>query len=227
MNHKYELLREILCLNIIKTLYFNLRCFPLKTALHLPVFIYRNVELSMMKGKIEILSYLKFGMVKVGKPEMYSFDRKNNITKWKNEGTLIIHGNIVFGRGCGIRIGKGATLDIGENSSLTGHSDIACFKKITIGKDCLISWDVLIMDTDFHHITDNNGMTLNELKPIVIGDHVWIGCRCTILKGAIIHADNVIAAGTIVTRDIKDTKSVIGGVGGKLAVIKEDVSWKI
>lgn len=227
MKQKYKLLCQILRLNIIKTLYFNIKYFPLKTALHLPVFVYRNVELSMMKGEIIILPSPKFGMVKLGMPEQYSFDRKNNITKWKSEGTLIIHGNIVFGRGCGIRIGKGATLDIGENSSLTGHSDIACFKKITIGQNCLISWDVLIMDTDFHHIADNNGMTLNELKPIVIGDHVWIGCRCTILKGAIIHADNVIAAGTMVTREIKETKSVIGGIGGKLAVIREDVSWKI
>ena len=227
MKQKYELLREILRLNIFKTLYFNLKYFPLKTALRLPVFIFRNVELSMMKGKIEVMSYPKFGMVRIGKPEMYSFDRKSNVTKWKCEGTFVVHGQIVFGRGCGIRIGKEATLEIGQNTCLTGHTDIACFKQITIGGDCLISWDVLIMDTDFHHIKDNNGKYLNEPKPIVIGDHVWIGCRCTVLKGTAIQSDNVIAAGTLVTRDIKDTKSVIGCVGGKLALIKEEVSWSI
>ena len=225
MKQKYELLREFLRLNIFKTLYFNLRYFPLKTALHLPVHIFRNVEISMTKGKI-VLPSPKYGMVKLGKPDKYSFDRKGNITKWKSEGTLIVHGQVIFGRGCGIRIGKEATLEIGQNTCLTGHTDIACFKQITIGRDCLISWDVLIMDTDFHHIKDNNGK-LNEPKPIVIGDHVWIGCRCTVLKGTTIQSDNVIAAGTLVTRNIKDTKSVIGSVGGKLAQIKEEVSWSI
>ena len=104
---------------------------------------------------------------------------------------------------------------------------MACFKRITIGRDCLISWDVLIMDTDFHHIEDINGKTLNDPKPVVIGDHVWCGCRCTILKGTTISSDTIIAAGSLVTHDIEDSNCIIGGYGGNMAVIKNDVIWSI
>lgn len=225
--HRIGLMREIFRLNIIKTLYFNLIYFPFKTALHLPVFIYRNVELNMVQGEIVLLTSPKTGMVKLGKPEHYSFDRKNNVTKWKNEGKFVVHGSIIVGRGCGLRIGKEATLEIGEHSCITGHTDMACFKRITIGRDCLISWDVLIMDTDFHHIEDINGKTLNDPKPVVIGDHVWCGCRCTILKGTTISSDTIIAAGSLVTHDIEDSNCIIGGYGGNMAVIKNDVIWSI
>lgn len=222
-----ELLCEMLRLNIIKTLYFNFHYFPLKTALHLPVFIYRKVELSMTKGEIVLLTPPKLGLVRLGMSEKYSFDRKNNITKWKSEGRFVIHGRIVIGRGCGIRIGKGATFEIGENTCITGHSDIACFKQVTIGRDCLISWDVLIMDTDFHHIEDISGKTINVPKPVVIGDHVWCGCRCTILKGTFIPSDCVIAAGSVLSHNIMKTKSIIGGIGANLTVIKENITWSV
>ena len=45
------------------------------------------------------------------------------------------------------------------------------------------------MDTDFHKVYSikNLEKQLNEPKPIYIGKNVWIGCRCTILKGSSIE----------------------------------------
>lgn len=42
------------------------------------------------------------------------------------------------------------------------------------GNNSIISWDCLILDTDFHRIYKDGNM-INENKPIEIGNHVWIG----------------------------------------------------
>jgi acetyltransferase-like isoleucine patch superfamily enzyme len=52
---------------------------------------------------------------------------------------------------------------------------------------------------------------LNPSAPIVIEDDVWIGARCQILKGVTIGARSVIAAGSVVTKDIP-SDVVAGGV---------------
>lgn len=39
------------------------------------------------------------------------------------------------------------------------------------------------MDTDFHKIKNEDGVQINTNSPVLIGDHVWIGCRALILKG--------------------------------------------
>ena len=60
-------------------------------------------------------------------------------------------------------------------------------------------------------------------KPIKIGNHVWIGQRATVLKGVTIGDGAVIAAGSIVTRDVPP-HSLVGGIPAK--VLKENVEWK-
>jgi len=78
-------------------------------------------------------------------------------------------------------VGKGATLTIGKNFLLTARSEIARFKEITFGDNCLLSWNILFMDTDAHPVYNQTDHIINEDKAIKIGNKVWIGCRCTIL----------------------------------------------
>lgn len=70
----------------------------------------------------------------------------------------------------------------GDHVTITGKSEIVCNKRIDIGNNCLISWDVLFLDDDAHKIYDKDGILINESKAITIEDNVWIGCRNTILK---------------------------------------------
>ena len=80
-----------------------------------------------------------------------------------------------------------------------------------------------IMDTDFHHIYYPDG-TENELaKPVKIGDKVWIGCNCTILKGVTIGDNAVIGANTLVNKDVPPNCLA---VGNPMRIAKEGIDWK-
>lgn len=91
-----------------------------------------------------------------------------------------------------------------------------------------MSCDILVMDTDFHKITELSGnKILNPPAPIIIGDHVWIGCRTTILKGVEIADNAIIAAGATITRSITDKNVIYGGSGKDAGIIRSDVEWKL
>ena len=82
------------------------------------------------------------------------------------------------------------------------------------------------MDTDFHKIYSMNASVENNLvnpeKDIVIGNHVWIGCRSTILKGAVIPDNCVIAAGVTVVRKYEEQNSIYAGN----KILKTHISWQ-
>lgn len=82
------------------------------------------------------------------------------------------------------------------------------------------------MDTDFHHVTNENGDIINSPKPITIGDHVWIGCRNTILKGVYIVSNNIISANSTITKSFQESNCIIGGHGNNAYIIRNGISWK-
>ena len=92
------------------------------------------------------------------------------------------------------------------------------------GNNSIISWDCLILDTDFHRIY-KDGNIINENKLIEIGNHVWIGAKSTIFKGTKIADGSVIGAGSFCTGLLSDEKSIYAGQPAKL--IKKNINWEI
>jgi len=111
-----------------------------------------------------------------------------------------------------------AEIIIGSNTSIGDRTEIHAGKKVTIGEGCNIAWDVCIMDRDYHKF---NSQT-EEIKPVNIGNNVWIGCNSIILKGVTIGEGAVVAAGSVVTKDVAP-RTLVGGNPAK--VIKEDIYW--
>ena len=68
-------------ISLIKTVYFNFKYFPFKVACKVPVIIFERTDLTKAKGVVNIISSPRLGMIKIGKPEGYSLDKKNNRTK--------------------------------------------------------------------------------------------------------------------------------------------------
>ena len=58
-------------------------------------------------------------------------------------------------------------------------------------------------------------------SPIEIGNDVWIGARCQILKGVHIGSRSIIAAGSVVTKDIPDNVVVAGNPARVIKELKE------
>lgn len=111
----------------------------------------------------------------------------------------------------------GAEIVIGDRTYINRRTEIMSKASVTIGKGCAISWDVVITDTDYHEIAGTA-----STKPIVIGDEVWIGCKSTILKGVTIGNGAVIAAGSVVTKDV-EPYTLVAGIPAK--TMKRDVRW--
>ena len=78
------------------------------------------------------------------------------------------------------------------------------------------------MDTDYHKIFNEKNEIINEDKPIRIGNHVWIGCRNTILKGVTIADNNVIAANSTITKSFRSSGCVIGNNN---EILKSNIGW--
>ena len=137
----------------------------------------------------------------------------------------MVKGKAFIGQGTRINVGGQGKLIIGANFCITGDSQILCQECITFGSQCLLSWDILIMDTDWHYIFNDNDKLINPPKPITIGNHVWIGCRNTILKGVSIEDGVIISANSTITRSVSEKNCIIGGHGKTAEIIKRDVNW--
>lgn len=211
-----------LILGFLKTVYINFKCLNFSDAIKLPIFLSHRVSLRSLRGTIAIESPIKTGMIRIGFGNVGIFDKRRSRTLFKNNGKITFKGTANIGHGSKFDIG--GELFIGNNFSITAESSIICSKKIVIDDDCLMSWENLIMDTDFHKIKDQDGNVINEKREISIGKKVWIGCRCTILKGTQIGDGVVVAANSCLHGIVKGENQIVGGRPTK--VLKENISWE-
>lgn len=109
--------------------------------------------------------------------------------------------------------GPRATIEIGDNTFINTGTIITSRRHIKIGKHCHIGNQVIMMDDDFHDVAARDAGSGKE--DIIIGDHVWIATRATILKGVTIGEGAVVAAGAVVTKDVPPF-TLVGGVPAKI-----------
>lgn len=110
---------------------------------------------------------------------------------------------------------------IGDNVSLGEYCHITAIECVKIGNNLLTGRFVTITDNS-HGLTDLESLKLPPLKrPIVskgavtIKDNVWIGDKVTILPDVTIGEGAVIAANSVVTKDVPPY-SVVGGIPAKI-----------
>lgn len=202
-----------------------------------------------LSGWKAFLQYNLFGGKKVRQDEPLRFlPRANTVVSLGKKTVLKLAGDLT----CGVQQCKGSSLEtrisledrakwnvmgnftvyagsfirVLGNGVLTTNSgfinenvQIICGESITIGDSCNIARDVVIRDYDGHLIDAKESIS----SPIRIGNHVWIGQRAMILKGVTIGDGAVIAAGTIVTKDVP-ARTLVAGVPGR--VIRENVDWQ-
>lgn len=124
-----------------------------------------------------------------------------------------------------ITVHAGAHFSLGTHCFVGQGSRIWTRSSVSIGNHVLISHDVDIHDTDSHSLhwklRRNEGVDLFENlddrlsphvkhKPVIIEDDVWIGFKSTILKGVTVGRGAIVAAGSVVTKDVPPFTLVAG-----------------
>ncbi len=210
-------------LSVPKTVCFNLNYFKFRDAIKFPIHIHYRVKLYDMDGSIVLTSKPRFGMISIGFPFISALSEK--ISKWHVTGKVVLGENVYIGTGSVIDVSKEGELYIGNNFCCGGHTTIICSKKIEFGDGCGVSWDTLFLDTDYHKIYSLETETIiNQPKEIILGNKVWIGCKCTFLKGAKIGNECIVGANSFVHKEIEGDNQIVGGNPAR--ILKEKIRWE-
>jgi len=134
---------------------------------------------------------------------------------------VVLGDNVVIGRRAWLDISKytqGGQIFIGDGTQIGRNVVISACKRITIGKNCLISYNVSLMDHDHNVLNPDippleGGIT--EGKEIVIEDECFIGAHSFILKGVRLGKHCVVGANSVVTKSFP-AYSVIAGNPARL-----------
>lgn len=136
--------------------------------------------------------------------------------------------NVVVGRNAWFDISRytrDGRISIGDGTQIGRNAVISACKSISIGKKCLISYNVTLVDHD-HDIFNPEiapieaGIT--EGKEIVIEDECFIGAHSFILKGVRLGKHCVVGANSVVTKSFP-AYSVIAGSPAKLIRMLEEI----
>lgn len=121
----------------------------------------------------------------------------------------------------------GGSITIGSHTKFLGKTHLAVIEgtSITIGQDCLFSSDIQLRTGDSHSVLDLQGRRINGSEDIVIGDHVWVGTKAFLNKGARVAPHSIIGACALVTKAFEEPHCALAGVPAK--VVKRDVDWSI
>lgn len=126
---------------------------------------------------------------------------------------------IKFLRSKGIKIGNNCIVFDPKSASI----DFSRPSLLEIGDKVFLHKGITIMTHDFASYVFIN--KYNEFIPshgkIKIGNNVWFGCNCTVLKGVTIGNNCIIGTGSVVTRNIPDNSVAIGSPAKVICSIDE------
>lgn len=115
-------------------------------------------------------------------------------------------------------------LEVGSDSILVGPV-FMCAERIRIGQRVVISYNVTIVDSDFHPLDpdlrrrdaianapqgDRSQRPPITARPVIVDDDVWIGIGAIVLKGVHIGRGARVMAGSVVTSDVPEGATVAG-----------------
>lgn len=225
---KYLKLRFFLSINWIKTLYFNFKMFPFRTAKKLPVYFYGSIKFSGLKGEIIIDAPIKKGMIGIGQ-KFEKMSRSKGVAELILNGKLVFKGHAHFGKDCFLCIEKNAYCEFGFMGCLGSDVKLVCTEKIIIGKWTGIGYESQIIDSNFHPMKNTEtGEYYKMTGSIHLGDHNAISNRVSIMPNTQTPNHCVIASNSLCNKDYRSMgeQILIGGVPASLIKTNYARDWE-
>ncbi|TCL58126.1 coenzyme F420-reducing hydrogenase beta subunit [Kineothrix alysoides] len=203
----------------VKYLYYNYLCKNIVRKGEAKLIPYKNAIIDLHpSARIYLHGDKNFevGINKLKGSKAETYIRMNRDAVWNS-----YHGGALF---------YNATLEIKENAvfnsgffTANGGSSIIADKKITFGEDVMLGRNVLVYDSDFHQLRNDDGEQINFASEVVIENHVWLTSNITILKGVTIGQDSLISAQTVVNKSVPPHSIIAGKANG--TCVKDSVNW--
>lgn len=141
----------------------------------------------------------------------------------------LVRGVVTFAR-------NGSSLVVGNNTAINGGTIFSIACSVEIGNNVLISYECIIMDHDGH--SPNPSVRKSDLSdllegrpkawetvkisPVKIEDSAWIGARSIILKGVTVGHGAIVAAGSVVTKNVSPFIIVAGNPAREVGRVRRD-----
>lgn len=164
--------------------------------------LYFGIRIVYLRVKsIFIINFFRIWGFRCGKGTI--MNKKPLIAGYLNK--INVGDNCTFHEGVRIVVNKEGSLKIGNRTLISSNVNInSGVGNIKIGSNTMIAANTYIINSD-HDVFDalsvrDSGHITKDIK---IGNNVWIGANCTILKGVNIGEGAIIGAGSIITKDVK------------------------
>lgn len=141
------------------------------------------------------------------------------------KGDIVCGDNVlVDGKCCfafAARFSERPFLKLGDNSGVGHNCVFSIGKGITIGKNCRLGIDIRMLDSPGHPLNPQRRMAgeaveSDNVRPITIGDNVWIGNGAVVFPGVTVGDNSVISLGSVVMSDVPPSVVVAGNPARKI-----------
>jgi serine acetyltransferase len=149
----------------------------------------------------------------------------------EGSGDIVIGDDVVVDGKCSFtfaaRFASRPTLVLGDRTIVGHNCSFTVGKRVTIGRDCRIANDVWIFDSSGHPTEPEarragNPPPTDEVRPVSIGDNVWIGRGAAIFPGVRVGADSVVSAHSAVMSDVPPGVVVAGNPARKIILLSKE-----
>lgn len=225
--------------NLISTIYWNFKLFPINIAKKVPIFLGYNVDfVGVKRGNIKLNcseSEIKKGMIHLGitKYPIYPAKGIHTLLRLSDKGSISFGKDVHIMKGCSLISSYKGNIEIGNDVFINQNTIIYSCSKVQISNHVALGWSVQLYDSSFHYLIDvHKGEIKNPTKSIYIGENVWIANHASITAGAKIPKFTIVASHSLVNKSFMDYKN-IGGLllgcpakfveNGKVRLLNEKV----
>jgi acetyltransferase-like isoleucine patch superfamily enzyme len=135
--------------------------------------------------------------------------------------TLSVEGTVLIRKAARVFVHDGAHLEMHSGSGVADYTTVTCFDHIVFHEGSGTSWYCNVLDTN-GHVVVVDGDPKPASAPVVFGPKALIGSFVTVLPGVTIGEGALVAAGSVVTKDVPP-HSLAGGNPAK--VLSSDITW--